>query len=223
MKLITLLSLLPFFNSSFSQGTVYNLENKKIEYRLEMTLEVINIEVAFIPRTSGDTIYMEMVIDLFDAGENQALFTDFSGDTIVYTMNTRGDIIDPMTFKGFGKDATSVLNTGLFFLELPGEKLVPGMEWDTDNPVTDMIFSRVKTKYYVSKIEKDGMYLISTESEFITEEDDGYTKTMLGMYLLNPVTLEVESASIDLYGFNGYRNFSSDILIYKKGKFPLIK
>lgn len=188
-----------------------------------MTSEGINIEVAFIPRTSGDSIYMEMVIDLFDAGKNQELFTDFSGDTIVYTMGTRGDIIEPMTFKGLGRDATSVLNTSLFFLEFPGEKLVQGMEWNNDNPVTDMIFSRVKTKYYVSKIEKDGMYLISTESEFITEENDGYTKTMLGMYLLNPVTLEVESASIDIHGFNGFRNFSGDILIYKKGKFPLIK
>lgn len=223
MKLITLIFLLTFYNSSFSQGTVYNLENKKIEYRFEMISDSINIEVAFIPRTSGDSIYMEMVIDLFDAGENQALFTDFSGDTIVYTMDTRGDIIDPMRFKGFGKDATSVLNTGLFFLEFPGEKLVQGLEWNTDNPVTDMIFSRIKTKYYVSKIEKDGMYLISTESEFLTEGDEGYTKTMLGIYLLNPVTLEVESASIDLYGFNGFRNFSGNILIYKKGKFPLIK
>ncbi|WP_343632110.1 hypothetical protein [Fluviicola sp.] len=223
MKLISLLFLLTFYNSSFSQGTVYNLENKKIEYRFEMTSEAINIEVAFIPRTSGDSIYMEMVIDLFDAGENQALFTDFSGDTIVYTMDTKGKIIDPMRFKGFGKDATSVLNTGLFFLEFPGEKIVQGTEWNTDNPVVDMIFSRVETRYYVSKIEKDGMYLISTESEFITEEDGGYTKTMLGMYLLNPVTLEVESASIDVYGFNGFRNFSSAILIYKKGKFPLIK
>lgn len=223
MKLVTLIFLLTFYNFSFSQGTVYNLENKKIEYRFEMTSDSINIEVAFIPRTSGDSIYMEMVIDLFDAGENQALFTDFSGDTIVYTMGTRGDIIDPMRFKGFGKDATSVLNTGLFFLEFPGEKLVQGLEWNTDNPVTDMIFSRIKTKYYVSKIEKDGMYLISTESEFLTEEDEGYTKTMLGIYLLNPVTLEVESASIDFYGFNGFRNFSGNILIYKKGKFPLIK
>lgn len=223
MKLITLLFLLTLYNSSFSQGTVYHLENKKIEYRFEMTTEAINIEVAFIPRTYGDSIYFEMVIDLFDAGKNQELFTDFSGDTIVYTMDNKGNIIDPMTFKGLGKDATSVLNTGLFFLEFPGEKLVQGMEWDTDNPVTDMIFSRVKTKYYVSNIETDGMYLISTESEFTTEEDDGYTKTMLGMYLLNPVTLEVESASIDIYGFNGFRNFSDDILIYKKGKFPLIK
>lgn len=200
--------------------TFHPKENTPYQYQLTFTSEVMNMnyEVTCNFEQEKDSIRMSTTIDKIedlDAPETDKVTNDhfqhFINTTIHLTYNNYG--------KSFSEEDNQkkIINPEFFVVEFPQKAIKVGDVWTgTKSAKPDFIFSSIKTKYTVKKIE-DNNHIIAVE--MISKMDDNtdpvfktMIKNFVGTYIINNDGT-VKSATLTLTSFDGFSYSKAEISI----------
>lgn len=198
-------------------------EGDKSTYILELSSDKFKLtqEIEFIVASMvEDTLVVDANVrktDYKDGSSNEQEirngYAQYENRPLYFKMNKQGAILNGLTSKNSEGDATAAFDVQFCYLYYPTEQLSIGSKWTQNRETADMVFHTISTEYELKEIHADEV-VIHVSNEF-QGDNEMFTKTIAGDYIVDRKTGAVLRAKLTISGFNGFSQSDAELSITK--------